>query len=72
MQTVSKAERMWDGGPVFLQAKTAKLTTDTVLLADFAEIGRAQRGADLGCGSGALMLLLLWRDGRLKMTGVEL
>jgi len=34
---------------------------DTVLLADFAQIGRATNGADLGCASGALMLLLLFR-----------
>ena len=57
-----EAERLWAGGPLFLQAETAKLTTDTVLLADFAQIGRATSGADLGCASGALMLLLLQRD----------
>ena len=67
-----EAERLWAGGPLFLQAETAKLTTDTVLLADFAQIGRATSGADLGCASGALMLLLLWREARLQMTGVEL
>ena len=67
-----EAERLWAGGPLFLQTETAKLTTDTVLLADFAQIGRATSGADLGCASGALMLLLLWREARLHMTGVEL
>ena len=67
-----EAERLWAGGPLFLQAETAKLTTDTVLLADFAQVGRAISGADLGCASGALMLLLLWREARLQMTGVEL
>ena len=72
MESKRKAERLWAEGPVFLQAETAKLTTDTVLLADFAEIGRAERGIDLGCASGALMLLLLWREERLRMTGVEL
>ena len=72
MQTESKAERLWDGGPLFLQAESAKLTTDTVLLADFAAIRRGERGLDLGCASGALMLLLLWREESLRMTGVEL
>ncbi len=67
-----EAKRLWAGGPLFLQAETAKLTTDTVLLADFAQIGRATSGADLGCASGALMLLLLQREARLQMTGVEL
>ena len=72
MDASAKAERLWPDGPLFLQAKTAKLTTDTVLLADFADIGRASHGLDLGCASGALMLLLLQRSGSLRMTGVEL
>jgi len=72
MEWKEKPERLWAEGPVFLQAETAKLTTDTVVLADFAEIGRAERGADLGCASGALMLLLLWREEKLQMTGIEL
>ena len=72
MEERTKAERLWTAGPVFLQAETAKLTTDTVLLVDFAEVGRTERGIDLGCASGALMLLLLWREESLRMTGVEL
>lgn len=72
MQEETKAERLWPGGPLFIQAESAKLTTDTVLLADFAASRRGERGLDLGCASGALMLLLLWREESLKMTGVEL
>ena len=72
MQEEAKAERLWDGGPLFIQAESAKLTTDTVLLADFAANRRGERGLDLGCASGALLLLLLWREESLKMTGVEL
>ena len=63
---------MWPDGPLFLQAESAKLTTDSVLLADFADIGRAERGMDLGCASGVLMLLLLWREKSLSMIGLEL
>ena len=65
-------ERLWEKGPLFYQAENIRLTTDAVLLADFARIGRKSRGVDLGCASGALMLLLLWREPELGMTGLEL
>ena len=52
-------DRLWHGGPVLLQPESVKLTTDTVLLADFAEVRNGQKGADLGCSSGALMILLI-------------
>lgn len=67
-----EAERLWPSGPVFLQAPHIRLTADTVLLADFARVRAGERGADLGCASGALMLLLLWREPALWMTGLEL
>lgn len=63
---------LWDGGPVFRQSEHFKLGTDSVLLADFVNIGSRRRGIDLGCGSGILPLLLLSRDARLCMTGLEL
>ena len=65
-------ERLWPEGPVFQEAEYLGLTTDTILLAYFARPGAGQRGADLGCASGALMLLLLWRENSLRMTGLEL
>ncbi|MCR5090529.1 MAG: methyltransferase [Oscillospiraceae bacterium] len=49
-----------------------KLTTDAVLLADFADASGCRRGADLGCASGILMLLTLWKNPDLYMTGLEL
>ncbi len=67
-----ETERLWPSGPTFVQAENAKLTTDTVLLADFAAVKAGERGADLGCGSGALMLLLMWRVPGLQMTGYEI
>ena len=39
-----------------------RLGTDCVLLSDFTAIGGAKRGIDLGCASGAIMLLLLSRS----------
>ncbi|MBQ9685018.1 MAG: methyltransferase [Oscillospiraceae bacterium] len=65
-------EQLWPGGPVFCQAAHFRLGTDCVLLADFVNTAGARRGIDLGCASGAAMLLLLSRTERLHMTGVEL
>ena len=68
---MSDFEQLWPGGPVFRQAAHFRLGTDSVLLADFVRGGVHRRGVDLGCASGALMLLLA-RDARLHMTGLEL
>ena len=46
--------------------------TDALLLADFAKDARGTYGADLGCGSGILLLLLLLGDDARRMTGIEL
>ena len=45
--------------------------TDALLLADFAKDAHGTYGADLGCGSGILLLLLLLGDESRRMTGVE-
>ena len=63
---------LWAGGPVFRQDPGARLSTDSVLLADFVPLRGAERGIDLGCGAGILSLLLLCRGERLHMTGLEL
>ena len=69
---MSDFQELWPGGPVFAQADNFRLSTDSVLLADFIHIGGAARGIDLGCGSGILALLLLRRGEKLHMTGLEL
>ena len=48
------------------------LSTDTMALADFARVKHSARVCDLGCGSGALGVLLLARDETLSITGVEI
>ena len=63
---------LWEGGPAFAQAEHFKLSTDCVLLEDFVNSSGRKRGIDLGCASGAIALLLLWRSPRLHMTGLEL
>lgn len=69
---MESCERLWPGGPVFRQAEHARLGTDSVLLADFVNTANAARGIELGCASGAVMLLLLARSEKLHMTGLEL
>lgn len=63
---------LWKDGPQFEQSEHFRLGTDSVLLADFVNIGARRRGIDLGCGSGILPLLLLTRSTALHMTGLEL
>ncbi len=63
---------LWAGGPVFIQSAHFRLSTDSVLLADFVRVRGAARGIDLGCGSGILSLLLAWEQEKLSMTGLEL
>ena len=64
--------RLWPGGPLFQDAAPMRVTTDSVLLADFAAVRGGKKGADLGCGSGLLMLLLLRRESGLHMAGLEI
>jgi len=63
---------LWENGPFFAEAAHFKLSTDSILLADFVNIGQAKRGIDLGCGSGIIPLLLLSRSEKLCMTALEI
>lgn len=48
------------------------LGQDSLLLGSFATVRRGDRVWDLGCGAGALLLLLAGRAGDLTLTGVEI
>jgi len=69
---MADAEILWPGGPVLYQAEHFRLGTDCVLLANFVNTAGAKRGMDLGCASGAAMVLLLERSPALFMSGLEL
>ena len=60
--------RLWPGG--FLYAGDP-VSADSLALADFVSV-TAGHGCDLGCGSGILLLSLLWAHPGLVMDGVEL
>jgi len=55
-----------------IAAAQFSLSTDSMALADFARMKKGARVCDLGCGCGALGLLLLARDETLTVTGVEI
>ena len=48
------------------------LGADSLRLAAFATVRRGDRVCDLGCGAGALLLLLAARESALELSGVEL
>lgn len=49
-----------------------RLSTDSMVLADFCRPGAHDHVLDLGCGCGALSLLLLGAHPQLRVTGIEL
>lgn len=65
------AERL---GPYRLDQREGvfPLGTDTLCLADFVQPKAGERIWDLGCGSGALLLLMAARGTALTLCGVEL
>ncbi len=49
-----------------------RLSTDSMILADFAQFTKNSKVCDLGCGCGALSLLLLGKDPTLNITALEI
>lgn len=61
------------GGMTLRQDETAfRLSTDSVLLADFVRLPKAAEVCDLGTGCGTLGVLLCARDAACRVTGVEI
>ena len=66
-------DELWPGGPRFRQeAGSFRLSTDSVLLADFAAAVRAKHIMDLGCGAGVLTVLLRVSHPGAAVGGVEI
>lgn len=66
-------DELWPGGPRFKQTEQSfKLSTDSVLLAAFANTSRVRRCLDLGSGAGVLCVLLGYANPASEILGVEL
>jgi tRNA1(Val) A37 N6-methylase TrmN6 len=66
-------DELWPGGPRFrLNSDSFRLSTDSVLLADFAEIRKGERVLDLGSGAGVLTVLIAAANGTARVTGLEI
>lgn len=66
-------ERLWNGGPLFSTGQGVfPLSTDSILLADFARPGKSASILDLGTGSGILALLLLFGHPERRALGVDI
>ena len=63
-------EVLWNG--VSMENGPFRLGTDSVACAWFADFPKGSRVCDLGCGSGAIALMLLASDPTLHLTGIEL
>ena len=65
-------QKLWPNGPEYHAGSSFPLSTDSILLADFAMIHKNDRVLDLGCGSGILGLLLLTREPSLQLTNLDI
>ena len=71
--TMNVFDELWRGGPRFMQTEESfKLSTDSVLLADFANMNRENSCLDLGSGAGVLCVLLATKNQGTEITGIEL
>lgn len=66
-------DELWPGGPRFRQEEGSfRLSTDSVMLADFVSSVRARKIIDLGCGAGVLTVLLNVSHPLAEITGIEI
>ena len=65
-------ETLWNGVTLQQHHSQFRLSTDSVACAWFAKFASRSKIADLGCGSGAIGLMLLASDPTLQVTGIEL
>lgn len=72
MMTKQIFQKLWPNGPEYCAGNSFPLSTDSILLSDFAKIHQGDRVLDLGCGSGILGLLLLTREPSLQLTNLDL
>jgi len=69
---MSHLEYLWNGITLLQPNDHFRLSTDSVVCAAFSSFPGHAHVADLGCGSGALALMLLADNPTLHLTGIEL
>ena len=65
-------ETLWNGFTLDIPEDCFPLSTDSMLLGWFARLPKSARVLDLGSGCGTLGLLLCAREGKCRVTGIEL
>ena len=61
-----------EGFRIIQSSDAFRFGTDSVLLADFAKPRTRDLCVDLGCGTGAISLIMLMHNPSVKVTGVEI
>lgn len=61
-----------DGFHIIQSPEAFRFGTDSVLLADFAAPRRRDVCVDMGCGTGAIALIMLSHNPGIKVTGIEI
>ena len=65
-------EELWGGIRMQYSAGQFRLSTDSMVLADFCTLPPRSAVCDLGCGCGSLSLLLCGKYPQAQLTGIEL
>ena len=72
MEDSMEREILWNGVSLHNPQDQFRLGTDSMVLADFVHPKKSARVCDLGCGVGAISMMLLATDPTLQVTGVEI
>ncbi len=67
-----RTDKLWGGFSLIQDDRFFKLGQDTMLLSDFACPPARGKVMDLGCGNGALSVLLCARHPHITVTGLEI
>ena len=63
----------WPNGMKFVQQDGQfKITTDSILLSDFASADKCTRACELGCGTAVIALQMAFRNPKLAVDCVEI
>jgi len=71
--SMTEFDEIWPSGPRFAKdGGVFRLSTDSVMLAEFVNVKHVRRCLDLGSGGGVLGILLGYKSPGMEITGVEI